>query len=251
MAEQNYKGKEDTLINNFCSVFITVFIGLIAYLFISLINFSNSQKNIVNKQVQHIAKVDSLFSTMEKIILSNDSTTIVNSKSVLSQLQRDSALFKREILLAQQETNSLVNLHIEKIDNDYAQIGIWGGILSVIFIIFGFYGILKIEESKKNIEKVKEAATQILSEIEGKYEQLQSSLNSVKEEYAQKAENFYNKKTEEFNLRLQDYDKQFNLYLQQIPANTEHIKNLEYQSMITEMKKLKEELERLKDFFSE
>lgn len=79
MGEQKNKGKESTLSHAFCSVFLTIFIVLTAYLFVSLIYFSKSQNSIVNKQIQHIAKVDSLFSSMEKVILSNDSATIVKN----------------------------------------------------------------------------------------------------------------------------------------------------------------------------
>ena len=39
-------------------------------------------------------------------------------------------------------------LEDNKIDNDYSQIGIWGGLLSIIFLIFGFFAIFKIEETK-------------------------------------------------------------------------------------------------------
>jgi hypothetical protein len=73
---------------------------------------------------------------------------------LLSQLQKDSALFKREILLSQEEMNNLVELHIDKIENDYAQIGIWGGVLSVIFIIFGFFAIFKLEETKSDAQRI-------------------------------------------------------------------------------------------------
>ncbi len=119
------------------------------------------------------------------MILSNDSVTIVNAPLLLSQLQNDSALLRREILLSQAEESNLVALHIDKIDNDYSQIGIWGGILSIIFLIFGFFAIFKIEETKadaKNtLDKVTtqgQKATNEIKELQEQAGQLNGLFNS-------------------------------------------------------------------------
>ncbi len=136
------------LVRWFCGCFIATIIILVGYLCCSIITFKNSQERIVNEHLKHIATVDSFYYDIKKVILSNDSGTIVNAPILLSKLQNDSALFKREILLSQAEESNLVALHIDKIDNDYSQIGIWGGILSIIFLIFGFFAIFKIEETK-------------------------------------------------------------------------------------------------------
>lgn len=107
---------------------------LAGYLYHSCCSLNNSQNRIVNEHVTHIARVDSIFNNMKAVILSHDSLTIANAQGLLTQIQKDSALFKRELLLSQEEMNNLITLHIEKIDNDYAQIGIWGGLLSVVFL---------------------------------------------------------------------------------------------------------------------
>ena len=132
----------------FCGVFVITLIMLIGYLCYSSKTLKDSQVKIVNEHIKHIAKIDSIFYDMKTVVLSNDSGTIVNAPALLSQLQNDSALFRREISLSQEEVNNLVALHINKIDNDYSQIGIWGGLLSIIFLIFGFFAIFKIEETK-------------------------------------------------------------------------------------------------------
>jgi hypothetical protein len=66
--------------------------------------------------LKHIANVDSIFCEIKKVILSNDSGTIVNAPVLLSQLQSDSALLKHEIMLSQEEKNSFVALHIDKLN---------------------------------------------------------------------------------------------------------------------------------------
>lgn len=132
----------------FCGCFIATLIILVSYLCYSIITFKNSQERIVTEHLEHLANADSIFCDIKKVILSTDSGTIANAPVLLAQLQNDSALMRREIMLSQEEKMNLVALHIDKIDNDYSQIGIWGGILSIIFLIFGFFAIIKIEETK-------------------------------------------------------------------------------------------------------
>ena len=97
--------------------------------------------------------------------------------------------------------SNLVKLHIDKIENDYAQIGIWGGVLSVIFIIFGFFAIFKIEESKKDanevIEEIKSQSnttTKHIEELQSQASELNTFLNGIKDD----GNSFIKRKTEEF-----------------------------------------------------
>lgn len=169
----------------FCGCFIATLIILASYLCYSTKTFKDSQEKIVTEHLKHVAKADSIFYDIKKVILSTDSGTIANAPVLLAQLQNDSALMRREILLSQAEESNLVALHIDKIDNDYSQIGIWGGILSIIFLIFGFFAIFKIEETKaeaKNtLDKVKmegDNASAQINELQTQAGQLNDLFNS-------------------------------------------------------------------------
>ena len=107
--------KTNKIVYCFCGVLIVTLIMLIGYLCHSAKLFRDSQARIVETHVNHIMKIDSIFYDMKTIILSNDSGTIANSHALLSQLQSDSALFRREVQLSQEEMSNLVALHIEKI----------------------------------------------------------------------------------------------------------------------------------------
>ena len=188
----------NTLVKVFCRVFIWTLMVLVGYLCLSIKAFDNSQKRIVNEHVKHIAKVDSIFYDMKTVILSNDTGTIANAQALLSQLQKDSALVRREILLSQEEMNNLITLHIDKIDNDYSQIGIWGGILSIIFLIFGFFAIFKIEETKTEarnvLDDVKEQGKDTINEVQSQASELSKSINDIRQE----SNNFIDSKTKVF-----------------------------------------------------
>lgn len=198
MKERN----NNTIVKWFCCVFIGALIVLVGYLWLSVEAFKNSQEKIVSEHVKHIAKVDSIFYDMKTVILSNDTGTIANAQALLSQLQNDSALFRREILLSQEEMNNMITLHIDKIDNDYSQIGIWGGILSIIFLIFGFFAIFKIEETKTearnvldDVETKGEEAVSKVQELQDQASGLRDSINSIRKD----GDNFIADKTKEFD----------------------------------------------------
>lgn len=174
-----------TIVRWFCGCFIVTLIILVVYLCYSINTFKYSQERIVTEHLKHIANVDSIFCDIKKVILSNDSGMIANAPILLSQLQNDSALLRREILLSQAEETNLVALHIDKIDNDYSQIGIWGGILSIIFLIFGFFAIFKIEEAKveakntlKEVKTQGKKASDEITELQEQAGKLNDSFNS-------------------------------------------------------------------------
>ena len=97
---------------------------------------------------------------------------------------------------------NLVALHIDKIDNDYSQIGIWGGILSIIFLIFVFFAIFKIEETKaeakntlEDVKIQKEKASAEIKELQEQAGQVNESYNSIR----QSNETFIDNNTKVFN----------------------------------------------------
>ena len=148
------KKRNNTLTILFCLTFLSVFLTFIGYLRNSTNVFKQSQEKIVRAHLSHVESVDSMFRDMKNVLVNNDSVLIESKQLLLSQIHADSALFRREILLSQEEMNNAVTLHIDKIENDYTQIGIWGGILSIVFLFFGFFAIFKVEETKTEAKNV-------------------------------------------------------------------------------------------------
>ena len=232
---------------SFCITFLITFIVLAGYLFCSLKTMKNSQQNIVNEHINHVARIDSIFYEMKNVILSNDTNIIANSQALLAELHNDSAIFRREVLLSQKEMNSLISLHIDKVENDYAQIGIWGGILSVIFIIFGFFAIFKIEETKTD-------ATRILNDVEEQAKQTSDKIKNLQEQ-ASELNNFLNATKLECNTFITDKAKEFEEIVKDIRAleiekvkqliSEIEIKNNNYQWSVDMMNNQLEKLEEL------
>lgn len=203
MEEKGSTEKNNSLVKWFCCVIIlTLFIHVGHYCYTAYV-LTKSQEKIVNEHVGHIAKVDSLFLDMKEIILDSDTETIANAPALLSQLQKDSAFFRREILLSQEELNNLTELHLNQIGSSYGQTDLWFSVAGVIFVIFGFYGMFKIEESKKHAEdvlgEVKQRGKVVdkqLRELQSQASELNVFLNNVKEEET----SFVQNRTTEFDV---------------------------------------------------
>ena len=252
MKERN----NNTIVKWFCCAFIGILLILVGYLWLSVKAFKNSQEKIVSEHVKHIAKVDSIFYDMKTVILSNDTGTIANAQALLSQLQNDSALFRREILLSQEEMNNMITLHIDKIDNDYSQIGIWGGILSIIFLIFGFFAIFKIEETKTEarnvLDDVKEKGKDAVNEVQNQASELNKFINDNRQEH----NTFIGKKTSEFeelvknikNTQTQSKDRLQSI--NELLGDVES-KNERYNRLIETMDKKMAQLETLTNMLKE
>lgn len=239
---------DNKLLNCFCKTLCCVVFIFGAYWLGSYCSFHRSQRKIENAYLQHIASVDSLFCDIEKELLRNnneiqseisnlmDSLSLIKSKGLtqydkaiiqvisgsvkFSQkldyaaiFHKDSLLRKQEANLAQEQMRNLLSLHIDKVDNDYAMLGLWGAVLSILFIAFGFFAIFKIEETKKEAEKIVEMvsnkADEIIKGIEGKAGALLNSLDNINTEY----ETFYAMHTQNFNNAMEDFRLQFNTFL--------------------------------------
>ena len=159
--------------------------------------------------------------------------------------------------------SNLVALHIEKIENDYAQIGIWGGVLSVVFIIFVFFAIFKIEETKADAKEVlndvkKQGlnASNEIAQLQGQASNLNEYLTSIKQD----SDSFIANKSEELKALTQNIGTmhaESTKSLERISNLLQDVetKNSQYQwsieTMSSQMKQLEALTNMLKDMLNE
>lgn len=209
------------LLKAFCVVLLMLFFSLVGYWACSYIGLRNSQKEIVKLHTNHISSIDSLFCDIKKNILQENvkTETVVkllvdsitrkatlnskhlnetlisaiqnllkanNTQLLASKFKKDSILCKHETLIAQEQIKQVLSLHIDKIDNDYSIVGIWGAVLSIVFVTFGFFAIFKIEESRAEAKKilydVQKEGTAITEDIKSRSQNLQNILNDFNEQ---------------------------------------------------------------------
>ena len=63
-----------------------------------------------------------------------------------SKLSRDSLQLNAERILLEGQTKAMIDLHLTKIDHEYNNITMWAAILTILFLVFSFYSIFKMDE---------------------------------------------------------------------------------------------------------
>lgn len=218
----NNKKPSFGLLKRFCVLFIVIFSGFVGYWWHSYSELRQAQEQILCSHNKHIAKVDSLYIEMKSMLwvnnnqIENDVLCLIDSLSSVPykrqqqiniamydalqkllirdrnsdfylQLQRDSVLCQYEQYIAQNQIKSMLSLHLDKIDNDYAKLGLWGAVLSIIFIAFGFFAIFKIEETKLQaydvLKDVESRCTSAMKDIASKKDQLTTMFSTMNEQY--------------------------------------------------------------------
>lgn len=95
-------------------------------------------------------------------------------------------------------SEKMLELHLNKIEHEYTNITVWAAVLTIIFLVFSFFSLFKIEQSRKEIEDLRRKgeeningtianATSIFS---GLREQNQSTIDSYKESIENLIEDF-------------------------------------------------------------
>lgn len=62
------------------------------------------------------------------------------------KIMHDSLLLVVEKQLLEGQTNSMLNAHLNKIEHEYSNITLWAAVLTILFLVFSFYSIFKMDE---------------------------------------------------------------------------------------------------------
>lgn len=88
------------------------------------------------------------------------------------RLLRDSLRLNTERELLNGQTKTMIDLHLDKIEHEYSNITIWAAVLTIIFLVFSFYSIFKIDEliqqgddGVKEIRQLKKQGQQTIDEL--------------------------------------------------------------------------------------
>ena len=135
------------------SLYTIVFMG---YQIFAICSLNTSQDKIKNYYLDHIERVDSLYCNLgsnNKAILSTymqDSIYNNNIEQLYMEyekvLKEDSLRLCNERTLLEIQTKSMIDLHLNKVEHEYSNLTIWAAILTILFLVFSFYSIYKMDE---------------------------------------------------------------------------------------------------------
>ena len=119
-----------------------------------------NMQSCVDKQMKIIAHMsnenDSLSIPMVGLCvkLQADIDELGRQNIIVSRIANDSLSRKYDAVMNNQVSEKLLDLHLGKIEHEYTNITIWAAMLTIIFLIFSFYSLFKIEQSKAELEEL-------------------------------------------------------------------------------------------------
>lgn len=135
------------------SIYTAVFFG---YQIFAICSLNSSQDKIKNYYLNHIERVDSLYCNLgsnNKAILSTymqDSVYNRNMELLYMEyekvLKEDSLRLYNERYLVEMQTKTMIDLHLNKVEHEYSNLTMWAAILTILFLVFSFYSIYKMDE---------------------------------------------------------------------------------------------------------
>lgn len=205
----NKKNDKETLASKYGLLFLAVLaVFFIVFCFMlchANREFHRSQESIKQTYANHIQKADSLYFDMisynknyisiftegdvlylmDSLLCNNQSRSKNNSillnrfeaiqqlhKEYDDKLQHDSLLLRVERQLLEGQTNSMLNAHLNKIEHEYSNITLWAAVLTILFLVFSFYSIFKMDElvqqgsvGLRDIRRLKEKGEEDLTSI--------------------------------------------------------------------------------------
>ena len=162
------------------NVYTIVFMG---YQIFAICSLNSSQDKIKNYYLDHIERVDSLYCNLgsnNKAILSaymQDSIYNNNIEQLYMEyekvLKEDSLRLCNERGLLEIQTKSMIDLHLNKVEHEYSNLTIWAAILTILFLVFSFYSIYKMDEliqqgneGVKDIRNLKKDGENLIEKLE-------------------------------------------------------------------------------------
>ena len=128
-----------------------------------------------------------------------DFESLKTQNDCILNIATDSLTIQYDKLAASVMSEKMLELHLDKIEHEYTNITIWAAVLTIVFLIFSFFSLFKIEQSRKEIEDLKEKGERSLEASIGNFNNIISSvkhdseldayksdLSSLYEEYSKK-----------------------------------------------------------------
>ena len=137
---------------------------------------------------------------------------------------------------------SLLEIEANKIQNQYEALGIWAGVITIVFLIFSFYNLFKSEE----LQKEGKQAVQEIKELKRKAEKNQSEIST----FNQKANNKLSEIEINANQKLKNLEALITTNSEKINTNNQSITNFEARIKFLNTS-VEEELQKIKSYSDE
>lgn len=194
---------------------------------------SDNKEQIVKQIIADsiIVKLPKLNSAQQKAVRQYLEATLIASTNEMSYavLMKDleATLATKQLSQIQDDTKSLLELEFNKIQHEYEALALWGGILTIVFLIFSFYSLFKTDQLAQQGQSALDKITSISEKAEEKASKIDEKALQLINRTEQKLTN--NRKEIDGILRkvLADADKEISSAKEEADKSVQKIKDKE------------------------
>lgn len=208
----------------------------------------NQYNSLISVLNSHFAKMDSLH------------------KQYDGKLLRDSLRLNTERELLEGQTQTMLELHLNKIEHEYSNITMWGAVLTILFLVFSFYSIYKMDEliqqgnegvkdikdikkeGRQNLDQLKKEKEDIVNNMQGQLSESVAVMNDIQKkteiQFKNAAENMTSVQSglmSNYQKALDDFRVQINVFIEKYDENLVQ-KQQEFDDLVTRVNDILDKL---------
>ncbi len=179
------------------------------------------------KNTRHLSKAQS--NNLSLIIESHFRKIESLHEKYDEKLLKDSLRLSVERELLNEQTKSMIDLHLNKIEHEYSNITLWAAVLTILFLVFSFYSVFKADElikqgtdGLKEIKRIKTQGEQTVDDLTTKGEEILSSTKDKIKIFINEQQNRMSESNKEFENKKSKIESAYGDSLQNLNATKEY-----------------------------
>ena len=245
MNNKNNKEKESKYAIFFLIVLSVFTVIFMVYHIFAICNLNSSQECIKKSYMEHINVVDSLYCKLNshnRTILStymHDSIYNIKIELLYDEynkiLKEDSLRLLNERMLIESQAKTMIDLHLNKVEHEYSNLTMWAAVLTILFLVFSFYSMYKIDEmveqgkvGLKELDIIKNKGEEKIKSFNKESLKTFNSFRLKKDELFSKFQDVFKRRVNEMDYMIQNKERHLNEYInikkEEINANIQEVR---------------------------
>lgn len=165
------------------------------------------------------------------------------------KIQRDSLLLMTERQLLECQVKTMLDLHLNKIEHEYSNITLWAAVLTILFLVFSFYSIFKMDsfvhqgyegvqeiknlndKGEKALRDLRKKGETLMVDNDKKLKELREKTNSEFATFVNEQQQIIRDTIEVTHQKINDVKNEAEQSIRDIVATKEDISNIREESV--------------------
>lgn len=158
IANSSLKSSQERIVNSYDQIQKQTVNNIHAFIEQSVAHREGLQ-SCLDKQMMCLSNAysskDSLSAEKIFIKLYADIEYLREQNECIKRIASDSLSLHYRDIASSVMSEKMLELHLNKIEHEYTNITVWASVLTIIFLVFSFFSLFKIEQSRKEIEDLR------------------------------------------------------------------------------------------------